>query len=78
MLPSNLTGAQLKGADLTGADLRHAIFTDADVSRANFTGASLQAGRLRRHRRAHGARGLDERDLDGHAVRSSQSNEAPA
>ena len=59
VLPCNLTGGQLKGADLTRADVRHALFVDADVSRANFSGAMLKQADFTGVQR-HGARGLDD------------------
>jgi uncharacterized protein YjbI with pentapeptide repeats len=59
VLPTNMTGAELKNADLTAADLRQAVFVEADVSRANFTGALLRQANFLDVRR-HGARGLED------------------
>ena len=59
VLPCNLTGAALKGADLSGADLRQAVLAEADLSRANFTGALLRQVDATNAKRA-GARGLEE------------------
>jgi uncharacterized protein YjbI with pentapeptide repeats len=42
VLPSDLTGAVLKGVDLSGADLRRVVFRGADLERARFNGANVR------------------------------------
>ena len=61
VLPADLTGASLKGADLTRADLRRAIMKDTDFERATMTGANVRLLDLVEARTA-GARGLRRED----------------